>query len=78
MKSISEKSRIAALLLAWFLGCAGAHRFYVGKTGSAITMLILTLTIVGILISAIWALIDFFVIATGSFEDKDGAILKNW
>lgn len=78
MKNISEKSRMAAFLLAWFLGCFGAHRFYVGKTGSAITMLILTLTIVGILITAIWALGDFFIIAVGDFEDANGNTIKNW
>ncbi len=32
----SPKSRLAALLLCWFLGMFGAHRFYVGKIGTGI------------------------------------------
>ena len=38
---ISPKSRLAATLLAFFLGIFGAHRFYIGKTGTAIVMLLL-------------------------------------
>ncbi len=41
--NISPKSRLAATLLAWFLGIFGAHRFYVGKTGTAIVMLLLSI-----------------------------------
>lgn len=69
---------MAAFLLAWFLGCFGAHRFYTGKTGSAVAMLILTLTLVGIIITAIWAFIDGIVILVGDFTDKEGNIIKNW
>jgi len=37
---VSPKSRLATSLLAWFLGIFGAHRFYVGKTVTAVIMLI--------------------------------------
>ena len=40
-EDVSPKSRLATTLLAWFLGVFGAHRFYVGKTGTAVIMLIL-------------------------------------
>jgi len=39
--NISPKSRLAATLLAWFLGTFGAHRFYLGKMGTAVVMLVL-------------------------------------
>ena len=40
-EEVSPKSRLATTLLAWFLGGFGAHRFYLGKMGTAIIMLIL-------------------------------------
>jgi TM2 domain-containing membrane protein YozV len=67
----SEKGFVPTLLLAFFLGVFGAHRFYVGKIGTAILM-ILTLGGLGI-----WSLIDFVMIAVGSFKDKEGKVVKN-
>ena len=69
---ISPKSRIAAALLAWFLGVFGVHRFYVGKVGTGILMIF---TIGGL---GIWALIDFIMILVGSFRDKENRLLLNW
>jgi hypothetical protein len=40
-EDISPKSRLAATLLAAFLGGLGAHRFYMGKIGTAVVMLLL-------------------------------------
>lgn len=68
----SPKSRLAAAILAWFLGVIGVHRFYVGKVGTGILM-ILTLGGLGI-----WALIDFIMILVGSFKDKQSRVLSNW
>ncbi len=68
----SPKSRLAAALLAWFLGVIGVHRFYVGKVGTGILM-ILTLGGLGV-----WILIDFVMILVGSFKDKQGRVLSNW
>ncbi|MEZ5158027.1 MAG: TM2 domain-containing protein [Candidatus Nanopelagicales bacterium] len=68
----SPKSRLAAALLAWFLGFLGIHRFYVGKVGTGILMIV---TLGGL---GIWVLIDFIVILIGSFKDKEERYLANW
>ena len=41
MERISSKSRLATILLVFFLGIFGAHRFYLRKTKSASAMLLL-------------------------------------
>jgi len=69
---VSDKSRLAAALLCWFLGTLGIHRFYVGKVGTGVVML---LTCGGL---GIWALIDLIVILVGSFRDTSGKALQNW
>ena len=61
-----QKDWLTALLLCIFLGGFGAHRFYVGKTGSAVAQL---LTLGG---CAIWAIIDLVNIITGKFTDVNG------
>jgi len=45
---ISPKPRLATTLLAFFLGVFGAHRFYIGKTRTAIVMLLLGIAGLGI------------------------------
>lgn len=57
------------LLLSIFLGGLGIHRFYVGKTGSGIAML---LTGGG---CGIWAIIDLVSIVTGKFTDREGNVI---
>jgi len=69
---ISPKSRLATTLLAWFLGEFGAHRFYLGKIGTAIAMFF---TLGGL---GIWSLIDFIYAVSGNMRDKEGKLIKNW
>lgn len=69
---ISPQSRAAAALLCWFLGIIGIHRFYVGKVGTGVAQ-IFTLGGLGV-----WALVDFIIILTGSFRDKEERVLANW
>lgn len=69
---MSEKKILPAFLLCFFLGGFGAHRFYVGKTGTAILM-IFTLGGLGI-----WTLIDFIMIIVGAFTDSEGNKLTEW
>ena len=66
----SEKGFVPALLLCLLLGALGIHRFYVGKIGTGILMLI-TLGALGI-----WTLVDLIMIAVGSFKDKKGLPIK--
>ncbi|HLE66492.1 MAG TPA: TM2 domain-containing protein [Burkholderiales bacterium] len=61
---------MAALLLCFFLGMLGVHRFYVGKIGTGVLQLV---TLGGL---GIWALIDFIMIVLQKFTDKDGNALK--
>lgn len=69
---LSDKSRLVALLLCFFLGVFGAHRFYVGKVGTGLLQLF-TLGALGI-----WALVDFIVIIVGGFTDKEGRKVFKW
>lgn len=71
-EEVSDKSRLATALFAWFLGVFGAHRFYVGKIGTGVLMLF---TFGGL---GIWALIDFIMAVAGRFKDKDGSLIKEW
>ena len=69
---MSSKSRLVALLLCWFLGAFGAHRFYAGKTGTGVLYL-LTAGCLGIGI-----LMDFFIILFGAFRDGENKKISNW
>lgn len=71
-RTASPKSRLAAAVLAWFLGVFGIHRFYVGKIGTGVLMIV---TFGGL---GVWVLIDFIMILIGSFQDKQGRYLSNW
>jgi TM2 domain-containing membrane protein YozV len=64
-----QKSWLATLLLCFFLGGLGVHRFYVGKIGTGILQIV---TIGGL---GIWVLVDFIMIAVGKFSDKQGQAL---
>ena len=69
---VSDKSRLAAALLCWFVGFLGIHRFYVGKVGTGIAMIV---TCGGL---GVWVLVDLELILLGSFRDESGRALENW
>ncbi|RXW96315.1 MULTISPECIES: TM2 domain-containing protein [Enterococcus] len=72
----NSKSSVVAWLLWWFTGTLGGHRYYMGKTGTAIIMTILTLTFFGLIISGPWALIDAFSINRWIRKNKEDAERK--
>ena len=66
----SDKSNVVALLLCFFIGILGVHRFYVGKIGTGILQLV---TLGGL---GIWALIDMIMIVLQKFTDSEGNTLR--
>jgi hypothetical protein len=68
----SDKSRGVATALAAMLGPFGAHRFYVGKSGSGALMVV---TLGGL---GVWWLYDLIVVAAGDFRDADGRRVSRW
>ena len=66
----SSDSLVIALILCFFFGFIGMHRFYVGKNGTGILM-ILTLGGLGL-----WTLIDFIMIICEKFTDIQGNTLQ--
>lgn len=75
----APKQWIVAVLLAFFLGTLGIHNFYLGYTTKGIIQLVLTLTFIGLIVSGIWAFIDFIMLLmrAGSFAtDAQGQPLQ--
>lgn len=79
--SNEAKSPLLAYLLLIFVGAFGIHRFYLGRTGSGIAMLLLaiigafTLPIgIGLVLLAalgIWMLVDLFLIPGMVNQQRD-------
>ena len=63
------KDWLTTVLLCFFLGVFGVHRFYTGHTAIGVVQL---LTLGG---CGIWALIDFIIIIVGNFKDAKGNLL---
>ena len=54
----SDRNKYVAAVIAFLLGPLGIHRFYLGRVGSGIAMLVLSCTVIGLLLSVPWAFID--------------------
>ena len=75
----APKQWIVALLLAFFLGPLGIHNFYLGYTTKGIIQLVISLTVVGLIVTGIWAFIDFvmLIMRSGSYAcDAQGQPLQ--
>lgn len=78
----AQKSRLAAGLLAIFLGALGVHNFYLGRTGIAVLQLLMTLLSLGLLspVTAVWSLVEGILILTRSpsfAADRRGIPLRD-
>jgi TM2 domain-containing membrane protein YozV len=69
---MTDKRILPAFLLCFLLGIFGAHRFYVGKSGTAVLQIV---TLGGL---GIWALVDLIMIIVGAFTDKNGNKITQW
>lgn len=58
----NKKTALVAYLLWFFLGLFGGHNFYLKRTGVAVAQLILTITVIGMLVTLIWVFVDAFLI----------------
>jgi len=77
---VAKKNIIIALLLCFFLGFMGVHRFYLGRFGTGLLQIILGIFgsilffigigiyLLGILV--LWVVLDFILILTGVLKAK--------
>lgn len=80
-QNVSDKSRAVAAIFAWFLGVLGIHNFYLGNNKKAVIQLVLTccfFLIIPVIISTIWALVDFITILCGTCKDSSGKTVLSW
>lgn len=73
--NIHEKDKTTTLILSILLGAFGVDRFYLGKVGTGILKLLITIFTLGLL-SWVWWLIDIILIATDSMKDGWGRELR--
>ncbi|AVL02741.1 TM2 domain-containing protein [Pediococcus pentosaceus] len=71
----NKKSIAVAYILCIFFGSIGGHRYYMGKTGSAIAMTLITVLTVGfgVLVTVIWSFVDLFLIP-GWLKDNQNSV----
>ena len=80
-----SKSMAVAVLLWFFLGHLGVHRFYLGHAGTGMAQLLLTVVgwativfLIGaipLLILVIWWIVDIFSLVSGNLRPADGSEL---
>lgn len=75
MKNSWNTKKTRTMLLCAFLGIFGIHKFYQGKKGQGILFILLDLTVIGFLITAIWSFINLIQLTINEENtDKEFAI----
>ena len=75
---VSPCSRTTTFWLALLLGGFGAHRFYIGRWKTALFMLLLTVSVIGIVASSILVIADIFIVASGGMHDANDRRISKW
>ncbi len=66
--SSAPKSRVAYILLAFFLGSLGIHNFYSGNKKHGIIKLVLFFLCIGFIVNPIWCIIEMITVT----KDENG------
>lgn len=69
----SDRNKYVAAVIAFLFGVLGIHRFYLGRTGSGIAMLVMTCTVIGLLVTGPWAFVDmirYLIMSDEEFADR--------
>ncbi len=75
MKNSWNTKKTRTMLLCALLGIFGIHKFYQGKKGQGIMFILLDLTVIGFLITAIWSFINLIQLTINEENtDKEFAI----
>ena len=75
MKNSWNTKKTRTMFLCALLGTFGIHKFYQGKKGQGILFILLDLTVIGFLITAIWSFINLIQLTINEENtDKEFAI----
>jgi TM2 domain-containing membrane protein YozV len=74
----NDRNKIVAAVIAFFFGPLGIHRFYLGRTGTGVVMLALSLTVVGLLVTVPWTIVDMIRYLTMSDREFAERYARRW
>jgi TM2 domain-containing membrane protein YozV len=70
---LGDRNKYVAALIAFLIGPLGIHRFYLGRTGSGIAMILLSCTVIGLILTVPWGFIDmirYLVMSDREFAER--------
>ena len=75
-KEGSSADWLTAVLLCFFFGWLGVHRFYTKSAGLGIAQLLLGIFSCFI-VSIVWSFVDLILLLCGNYKTGDGQVLKH-